>query len=161
MYLNCTVCWARICKPFKEPRNWFPAWRACATTPFCRTGPRRLHRLAKLIPRNRFLGSLNVYKYGLWTWKYYVACAPPQRKLCFWTFWLLWFERMPGLWCARGSRYQSGRPFALMYIYRLTKTSLFLSSFPLSLALLLTFSTSLFFSLFAPILPYISWLIFC
>ncbi len=39
MYLNCTVCWARICKPFKEPRNWFPAWRACATTPFCRTGP--------------------------------------------------------------------------------------------------------------------------
>ncbi len=32
---------ARICKPFKEPRNRFPAWR------------------------NRFLDSLNVYKYGL------------------------------------------------------------------------------------------------
>ncbi len=29
----------RICKPFKEPRNRFPAWR---------------------------LGSLNVYKFGLW-----------------------------------------------------------------------------------------------
>jgi hypothetical protein len=26
-----------------------------------------LHRLAELIPRNRFLGSLNVYKYGLCT----------------------------------------------------------------------------------------------
>jgi hypothetical protein len=25
----------------------------------------RLHRLAKSIPRNRFLGSINVYKYGL------------------------------------------------------------------------------------------------
>jgi hypothetical protein len=28
--------------------------------------PARLHRLAKSIPRNRFLGSINVYKYGLW-----------------------------------------------------------------------------------------------
>jgi hypothetical protein len=27
----------------------------------------RLHRLAKWIPRDRFLGSINVYKYGLWT----------------------------------------------------------------------------------------------
>ncbi len=35
--------WARICKPFKESRNPFPAWR------------------------NRFLSSLNVYKHGLWT----------------------------------------------------------------------------------------------
>ncbi len=24
--------WARICKPFKEPRNRFPAWRADMTT---------------------------------------------------------------------------------------------------------------------------------
>ncbi len=38
---------ARICKPFKEPRN-------------------RLHWLGKSIPLNRFMGSLNVYKYGLW-----------------------------------------------------------------------------------------------
>jgi hypothetical protein len=28
--------------------------------------PARLHRLTKSIPRNRFLGSINVYKYGLW-----------------------------------------------------------------------------------------------
>ncbi len=34
--------WARICKPFKESRNRFPAWL------------------------NWFLGSLNRYKYGLW-----------------------------------------------------------------------------------------------
>jgi hypothetical protein len=27
--------------------------------------PARLHRLAKSIPRYRFLGSINVYKYGL------------------------------------------------------------------------------------------------
>jgi hypothetical protein len=27
--------------------------------------PARLQRLAKSIPRNRFLGSINVYKYGL------------------------------------------------------------------------------------------------
>jgi hypothetical protein len=28
--------------------------------------PAQLSRLAKSIPRNRFLGSINVYKYGLW-----------------------------------------------------------------------------------------------
>ncbi len=28
--------------------------------------PARLHRLAQFIPWNRFLGSRNVYKYGLW-----------------------------------------------------------------------------------------------
>jgi hypothetical protein len=27
--------------------------------------PARIHRLAESIPRNRFLGSLNVYKFGL------------------------------------------------------------------------------------------------
>ena len=27
--------------------------------------PARLHRLAEFIPWNRFLGSINVYKYGL------------------------------------------------------------------------------------------------
>ncbi len=51
---------ARICKPFKEPRNRFLTCRAGTTT-----RPGRLHRLAESIPRNRFLGSLNVYKYGL------------------------------------------------------------------------------------------------
>jgi hypothetical protein len=28
--------------------------------------PARLHRLAKSIPRNRCLGSINFYKYGFW-----------------------------------------------------------------------------------------------
>ncbi len=37
---------ARICKPFKEPRNRFPGWR------------------------NRFVSSLNVYKYGLWVFQF-------------------------------------------------------------------------------------------
>jgi hypothetical protein len=29
--------------------------------------PVRLHRLAEFIPWNRFLGSINVLKYGLWS----------------------------------------------------------------------------------------------
>jgi hypothetical protein len=33
--------------------------------PICRAGP-SVHRLAKSIPRNGFLSSINVYKYGLW-----------------------------------------------------------------------------------------------
>jgi hypothetical protein len=33
--------------------------------PYLSYRPEKLHRLAKLIPRNRFLGSINVYKYGL------------------------------------------------------------------------------------------------
>jgi hypothetical protein len=33
--------------------------------PICRTSPPRLHRLAEPMPRNRFEGSINVYKYGL------------------------------------------------------------------------------------------------
>jgi hypothetical protein len=31
---NIVVVRARICRPFKEPRNRFPAWRACTTTLF-------------------------------------------------------------------------------------------------------------------------------
>ncbi len=54
---------ARICRPFKEPRNRFPAWRACTTTS---RQPARPHRLAESVHRNRFLASINVYKYGLW-----------------------------------------------------------------------------------------------
>ncbi len=60
------ICWARICKPFKMPKNRFPAWRTGTTTLF--VVPARqatLHWLAESIPRNRFLGSLKVYKYGL------------------------------------------------------------------------------------------------
>ncbi len=55
-----TTLWARICKPFKEPRNRFPAWRAGTTTLFNVLPATRLGKW-----RNRFLGSLNVYKYGL------------------------------------------------------------------------------------------------
>ncbi len=46
---------ARICRHFKEP----------ARQPYLSYRPDRLHRLAKSIPRNRFLGSINVYKYEL------------------------------------------------------------------------------------------------
>jgi hypothetical protein len=49
---------------FKEPRNRFPAWRAGTKTLFV-VPARRPHRLAESIHRNRLLGSLNVYKYGL------------------------------------------------------------------------------------------------
>ena len=35
--------------------------------PFLAYRPARLHRLVKSIPRIRFLGSINVYKYGLRT----------------------------------------------------------------------------------------------
>jgi hypothetical protein len=54
----------RICRPFKEPRNRFPAWRP-VRKPYLSYWPARLHRLTKSIPRNRFLGPINVYKYGL------------------------------------------------------------------------------------------------
>jgi hypothetical protein len=54
------VAWARISKPFKGPRNRFPACRAGTTSLFWRTGsPGYKGR------RNRFLGSFNDYKFGL------------------------------------------------------------------------------------------------
>ncbi len=59
----------------RSPRNRFPAWRAGTTTLFVVPARARLHRLAESIPRKRFLGSINVYKYGLcspgrgcWRW---------------------------------------------------------------------------------------------
>jgi hypothetical protein len=55
---------ARICRPFKEPKNRFQALRA-VRQPYLSYRPDRLHRLAKSIPQNRFLDSINVYKYGL------------------------------------------------------------------------------------------------
>ncbi len=51
-------------KPFKEPRNRFPAWQTGMTTLLVIPSA-RLHRLEASIPWNRFLGSINVYKYGL------------------------------------------------------------------------------------------------
>ncbi len=55
---------ARICRSFKKTRYRFSAWRA-GTKPYLSYWPARLHRLAKSIPQNRFLGSINNYKYGL------------------------------------------------------------------------------------------------
>ncbi len=40
--------------------------------------PTRLHRLAELIPWNRFLGSLNVYKFGLCFIKLRLALCKPR-----------------------------------------------------------------------------------
>ncbi len=57
---------ARICKPFKEPGiDSQPGGPVRQRQPYLLYRLARLHRLAELIPRNRFLGSLNVYKYGL------------------------------------------------------------------------------------------------
>jgi hypothetical protein len=56
---------ARICRSFKETRYRFSAWRA-GTKPYLSYWPAKQHRLAKSIPRNRFPGSINIYKYGLW-----------------------------------------------------------------------------------------------
>jgi hypothetical protein len=64
--------WVRICKPFKEPGNWFPCCLAGRYDyPIWRTGPPgyigwRNRFLAESIPWNRFLSFLYVYKYGLW-----------------------------------------------------------------------------------------------
>ncbi len=55
---------ARICRSFKQTRYRFSAWRA-GTKPYLSYWPARLHRLAKSIPQNRFLGFINNYKYGL------------------------------------------------------------------------------------------------
>ncbi len=56
---------ARICKPFKEPGIDSQPGGPVRQLPYLLYRLARLHRLAELIPRNRFLGSLNVYKYGL------------------------------------------------------------------------------------------------
>ncbi len=112
---------ARMCKPFKAPRNRFKAWRTVPVRqPYLtyrptRAGifeqsmgarnrggirlsyrPARLHRLAEFIPWNRFLGSINVNKFGLWfpsvcpagpewsckTWKseVFTCDRPPPRQ---------------------------------------------------------------------------------
>ncbi len=52
---------ARICKPFKGPRNRFPCLAGRYTNPICRSRTPGYTGW-----RNRFLASLNVYKYGLW-----------------------------------------------------------------------------------------------
>ncbi len=56
--------WDGICKSFMEPWNWFQPGGP-VQQPYLLYRPARLHSLAESIPRNRFLGSINVYKYGL------------------------------------------------------------------------------------------------
>ncbi len=59
---------ARICKLFKEPRNQFGQAGGPVGQFYFSYRPARgciVHRLAESVPRNRFLVSLNVYKYGL------------------------------------------------------------------------------------------------
>ncbi len=65
--------WARICKPFKEPRNRFPTWRAGVRQPHLSYRPARLQYIGW---RNRFLGCISVYKYGL-----RVACGAGQSVM--------------------------------------------------------------------------------
>ncbi len=58
--------WARICKPFKEPCNVIDSQPGGPVRqPNLSYRPARLYLLVESIPRYRFLGSLNVYKYGL------------------------------------------------------------------------------------------------
>ncbi len=71
---------ARICRPFKESKNRFSARRACTTTLFV-VPARRLHGLAKSIPRNRFLVSINIYKYGLWCLSMCMQHTIPEAKV--------------------------------------------------------------------------------
>jgi hypothetical protein len=56
---------SRICKPFKEPRNRFPAWRAVMTTLFV-IPARQATQAGRTDSSESILGSLNVYKKGLW-----------------------------------------------------------------------------------------------
>jgi hypothetical protein len=52
---------ARICRPFRGDQESISSLASRYDNPIFRTCP-----LAKSIPRNRLLGSINVYKYGLW-----------------------------------------------------------------------------------------------
>jgi hypothetical protein len=72
--------WAQIWKPFKEPRNRFPAcWAGTTTLLFDVPGPQDfIGWLAESIPWNRFLGSLNVYKFRLCILNISVLCRWPS-----------------------------------------------------------------------------------
>ncbi len=78
-----TAYWARICRSFKETRYRFSAWRA-GTKPYLSYWPARLHRRAKSIPRYRFLGSINVYIYGLWATLRHCTAPSPYRNALTW-----------------------------------------------------------------------------
>ncbi len=61
---NINECWDGICKSFMECRNRYQPGGP-VQQPYLLYRPAKLHSLAESIPRNRFLGSINVYKYGL------------------------------------------------------------------------------------------------
>ncbi len=80
---------APFCKPFKGPKNRFPAWRASTTVRelYLKYRPTRLHRLAEPIPWNWFLGSLKVYKFWL---SFLVPCAAEVH------LWKVWSHALTG-----------------------------------------------------------------
>ncbi len=45
----CERNWAQICKPFKEPRNRFPAWHGPVRQPYLTYRAARLHWLARFL----------------------------------------------------------------------------------------------------------------
>ncbi len=55
-------------------------FRALVRQPYLTYRPDMLHRSAESIPWNRFLGSLNVYKFGLCTQSHYKYCM--EKCLC-------------------------------------------------------------------------------
>ncbi len=55
---------ASICKPYKEPRNRFPAWQACTTTLFV-VSARQATEGGGIDSSESIPGLINVYKYGL------------------------------------------------------------------------------------------------
>ncbi len=64
--------------PIYEEIFFLSVWWASMTTLFVVPAPARLHRLTESISRKGFLGSINVYKYGLWL----LSCTewPSSRK---------------------------------------------------------------------------------
>jgi hypothetical protein len=57
---------ARLCSPAGRYDNPIPTRFQAPHGLLINSSAARLNSLAELIPWNRFLGSLNIYKYGLW-----------------------------------------------------------------------------------------------
>jgi hypothetical protein len=74
---GCGVCmsgWERICvEPVFDTLLRSPGIGSQPSgpvrQPYLSYWPARLNRLVELIPRNRFLAYINVYKYGLWNFR--------------------------------------------------------------------------------------------
>ncbi len=74
---------ARICRHLRSLGidSWFLQPSLCSLAESIRQKelsyrPARLHRLAESIPWNRFLGSLNVYQFGLWSYTLRLPVEP-------------------------------------------------------------------------------------